>query len=832
MRRELRRGGRPVEIGSTAFDVLLAMVRNPGRPVSHAELIATVWARRAVDTSNLRVQVAAVRAVLGGDTFVRTIPGKGYLFAADVTRGTVPGSAAPAVKHSLEVPFIGRRPELDDLRAVLDANRLVTVIGPGGIGKTRLVLRLAELLAPEFLDGVCTVDLAPIAASDEVADTVATKLGAGAGTLAGVAAVIAALRSAAVLLVLDNAEHLLDGVRPLLCAILTECRHVPVLVTSRVPLGIPGEAVFTLAPMRVPTEEDTPTAQEALDYDSVRLFCERARSLLPCFSLEEVGPAAIAEICRRLGGVALAIEMVAARLQVMSVGQLLTLLRHGVELMAPRAADTEPRGQTLRTMFDWSWAQLQPEERRLLQHMALFSGSASLGGLVAMAEAEECPAWAVLDQLVAVVRASLALTQGKEDEPRYALLETTRQYVLGRLPVGALARLRRAHALHIACWFERAEAEWPTEQSAVWLARYEPDADNLRSALHWAFAAGGDEGIGMRLVAASYPLWWELPTLPLREMRRWFDLAIARIGADMHPALEARLWLGHSWRDVVQGDLVTLPSAERAAEIFGALGDAVGRGAALWRAGSATLRRGRLDAANARLAEAEALLRVGPPTKWLALCLIRRGDVENLSGDREAAVKRYREAIAMCHASGHWYGLMLGASNMADSLFELGRADEAIALASNVASLLSPAQRLPLTSIQVTHLAALGRYDEAHGHIRDIVVGAGAAGLETVLGRMLEMLALLAIEAGEAAAAAHMTGCAMRIYGTERERFGGRAVVFTRLTEALTRALPEAHRALLTAEGATWSDSTAIDKASSFLDTGAWSGHRSPHRVA
>ena len=496
LRRELRRGGEPIEIGSTAFEVLHALVRNAGRLVGHDELRSIVWGRRAVESNNLRVQISAVRAVLGGDAFVRTVPRKGYMFAADVARVSAPAPATPVAKPIIEAPFIGRRRELDDLRAMLHANRLVTIAGSGGIGKTRLALRLAEEIAPTFPGGACLVDFAPVADPCRVADVVATKLGAGAGHVDGGAAVVATLRGAATLLVLDNAEHLLDGVRPLLVAILTECRHVTILVTSRVPLDVPGEAAFPLTPMSVPAKDERLSLERMQEFDSVLLFCERARTLLPGFSVEAVAPETISEICQRLGGVALAIEMAVARLQVMSVAQLLTLLRQGIHLLGLGGAAQEPIGRTLRTMFDWSWAQLQPSERRLLQHMAVFAGSASLDGLMAMAEAEAHPAWAVLDQLASVVRASFAVSHGNDDEPRFALLETTRQYALGRLPEGSAGQIRQAHAVHIATWFERAEAEWPTASSAAWRARYEPDADNLRSALHWAFSPDGDEGIG------------------------------------------------------------------------------------------------------------------------------------------------------------------------------------------------------------------------------------------------------------------------------------------------------------------------------------------------
>jgi len=793
-----------VPVGGTALSLLLELVRTPGQPVSAERLMAAVWGRRVVEANNLRVQVSALRSALGSADLIRTVPGKGYLFSGAVRHeGGAAEGGMRGTAPLFQTAFIGRVAELAALGGLLARHRLVSIVGQGGLGKTRLALRLAEDMAEGYRDGVCVVDLVPVSDSERLGDAVAGALGAGAANLSAEDAVVAALRVRRMLLVLDNAEHLRAAVGGLLAAVLAGCPGVSVLVTSRVAVGLEGECVFALAPMAVPEEGLGLT--EALEFDAVRLLSARAQAVAPV-QMDGASGSALVEICRRLDGVALAIEMAAVRLQVMSAPQLLALLRGGVGRLGPRADGSVGGRPTVRTMFDWSWELLGAGERRLLQEMALFAGSAPLDGLMAMAEADGRPGWVVLDQLAPLVRGALAVAQAGAAEPRYTMLETTRQYALGWLAGGEAGRMRRAHARHFVAVYARAEAEWPRVGDADWLGRYGGDADNLRAALDWAFSADGDAQIGVHLAALSYPLWWSLPTLPLRELRHWYDLAARHAREDMAPAVLGRLWLGHSWRDVVQGDTANLEAAERAVALFRAAGEPVGLGAALWRAGSASIRPETYAAAGARLAEGEAVLRGEGATKWLALCLIRRADIAYFLGDYEAAVGLYREALAMCQATQHWYGLMLGCGNMGDSLFALGRVDEAIAEIQVVADGLPAAHRLPLVSIAATYMVAADRYPAAWALVREVVAEAGAVGLVSVLGRALEVLALLAAEAGESEVAARLAGFVGRIYGTGRRRTGARAVVFARLETALGGDVPTG----LAAEGARWTEAEAV----------------------
>ncbi len=233
-------------------------------------------------------------------------------------------------------------------------------------------------------------------------------------------------------------------------------------------------------------------------------------------------------------------------------------------LLVSRPGEKLSRQGSLRAMLDWSWDLLDPGELSVLLLLAAFVGTASLSAVVAMQSAADYPEWAVLDRLAGLVRASLVIAEPGGDEPRYRLLETTRAFAQERMGPAFADELRRKHLAVMVRTFEQAEAAWPTMRSPAWLNRYGPDADNVRAALHWALGSGNETELGLRLVSLSYPLWWELPNLPLRESRSWFDLAVARISAQTPATVQARLWLGQSWRDVEIGDAANLPADQMA----------------------------------------------------------------------------------------------------------------------------------------------------------------------------------------------------------------------------------------------------------------------------
>ncbi len=841
--RELRRDGRLVEIGHRGMDLLVALVSHAGEPVSKARLIQAAWGGRAVEQSNLTVQIATLRRQLDASPddsaetrpMIRTVPGYGYIFAAPVTRG--PGaphrSGSPSLSRSawfaaatdhgwIAEPltlFVGREKERRALTRLLPTCRLLTLTGLGGVGKTRLAKRLSHELAPLYADGITLVDLAPLNEARQVDEAVATALGAGGGEATAEVALIKMLHGRQLLLIIDNAEHLSDPVIRLLGQVLGRCPLVSVLVTSRNSLGLPGEIVFRLSPLDLPPEGRL-TADEALTYDSVRLFVDRAQALLPGFSLDDSAASDAAEICRRLDGIALAIEMAVPRLEVLSLRQLADRIQDRFDAVAVQRHNVFPRQRTLRTMFDWSWELLSPRERRLLQLLAISPAGTGLGTLEALAAADETGSADrndVVDRLTRLTQSSLVVVtlpgQGgsPREEARYRLLETTRQYALEHLPPAERTELSRLYAQLVAALFERAEAEWPTTNSAVWLDRYGPDADNLRSCLQWAFAFPDDSELALRLTAASFSLWWELPGLPLREASGWYALALTRVGSRTPPCIEARLRLGHAWTDTLDGNIETFATVERAVQLFRMADDPAGLGAALWRAASVVLFREHVPCAHALITEALHVLARLPPSKWQALCHVREADLLLAAGALLPALAKYDQALVTIRALGYGYGLMVCESNRSYTLFALGRRDEAISALHGLLPKLQRGLQHPVLSLLAITLAACEQDEQARTLALKGLGGTVTIGMTATLARSVEALALLTARSGDSAAAARFLGFVLARHPPERTRLGPRRAVFERLLHILEGTLSSSERERLLTEGASWTADEAVE---------------------
>ena len=341
------------------------LLSEAGEPLSKQRLMEAAWGQRVVEHSNLTVQIAALRRVLGSyrddpggeRPFIRTVPGFGYAFAAPVQRDG-PGRPADSLEQGSAAPpglaasgwvteplthFIGREKERRALALLLSGNRLVTLTGMGGVGKTRLAMRLWRELAPDYADGITLVDLAPLAEVHQVDEAVAAALGVGGGEMSAEAGVVSRLQGRRMLLIIDNAEHLNAAVARLLGRVLASCPLVSALVTSRDGLGLPGETVFRLSPLDVPPEASGQrTAGQAMAFNSVRLLVDRAQALFPGFELDDEAAQVAAAICRRLDGIALAIEMAVPRLEVLSLPQLAERVNDRFGGLAPPRHDVLP----------------------------------------------------------------------------------------------------------------------------------------------------------------------------------------------------------------------------------------------------------------------------------------------------------------------------------------------------------------------------------------------------------------------------------------------------------------------------------------------------------
>ena len=430
--------------------------------------------------------------------------------------------------------------------------------------------------------------------------------------------------------------------------------------------------------------------------------------------------------------------MAVPRLEVLTTRQLAERLHDRFGAVARSRHDAVPRQRTLRAMFDWSWELLSVQERRLLQLLAASPAGTTLGSLELLAAADNLaePLGGIdtLELLTALAQnpSSASITvpaAGDDAEPRYRLLETTRQYALDQLGPEQRRVLGRLHAIHLAALFEHAENEWPVTDSAQWLGRYGPEADNLRAALQWAFSRPEESELALRLTASSFSLWWELPGLPLRESRSWYSLAMAGIG----PATRPRSRRGSGWakagRTRSTATSENFPAAFRGGPALPASQNPVGMGAALWRAASTVMFRDHEPSETALLDEAVRVLEGEPATKWQALCRVRQADLLQGHGALLPALDTYDEALAMILATGHSYGLMVCGGNRSYVLFKLGRHGEAIAALRTLHGQLPAGLRLPVVSLLAVMLASIGRDSEARAMALEGMTGTVSIGM-------------------------------------------------------------------------------------------------------
>ena len=836
-RRLLTRNGEAVQLGGRALDILIHLAARPGEIVDKRQLIAAVWPARSVEENNLTVHISALRRTLAagddGRSVIQTVPGRGYVFVADASEpsnGTALDPAAlveasgglwaPAAPLRPASRFVGRVQERAAVIALLAEHPLVTITAIGGMGKTRLAQQVALELAPAYPDGVFVAELANVDTPMLALEQIAGLFPMGSADRPPIERLVALLGNRRLLLVLDNCEHLIEPVAKMTAALLAACPGVSILATSREALRVPGERVFRLRPLPVPPPSDGLGAAAALRYDAVALFVERASAAVPEFRFDDTTVAAVIDICAHLDGIALAIEMAVPRLQILTAEEIAQRLHDSLGVLAAPDRTALPRHRTMRAVMDWSHALLPEGEQQLLRRLGVFAGAVDLAAVRAVAAPPGVGEADLLDQLAGLVDKSLVVAEASPTAARYRLLETVRLYARDRLDAEEAAALRHRHALHFADKFEAAGAAWPTTPTPDWLPPIASDVDELRAALAWCLIAEQDTELGLRLAGASMPLWWELPNLPLREGRGWFDRAIGRIGPETPALVAARVWLGHSWRDVRFGDVENFASASRAVGLFRTAGDATGLGAALWRAGSAILSGETQAEAQRYLEEAEAVLRRVPPGKWLTLCLVKLGDLRMRHGEDAAALAAYDEALLLARRTRHWYGLMNGGSNMAELLFQLDRRAEALAQLHGLRDELPMALRAPLTATLAAHLAVGDGEDrarEAADAIAEVVDIAPAIGFDAALAWAIETLALLRARAGDPMQAARLAGYAAAVLPSPATRAGARRAVYCELQALLERAPAGSECRRLSAQGAAWDQPAAVAAAWSAL---------------
>lgn len=533
-RQMLLRRGQPVRLGARALDLLHALVERPGELLDKSTLMRRAWPDTFVHDANLKVNMASVRRALSvpGETSpVATVTGRGYRFVAPVHTWPLALSTRATEQAPRQLPrppvTVGRQTDLLRVAERLVGGRLVTIVGPAGVGKTTLALLAGHEFAARFPDGACFVDLAAITDARLVATTIATAAGVAGGVTDLLAGVVARLAGKRQLLVLDNCEHVLGAVAFAAAQLHAALPELSLLATSREPLRVSTERVYRLAPLRTPAASAGLTRQEALRYSAIALFAWRAREAAG-YELTDADAPVVAEVCRRLDGIALAIELAAPRLQGCDPHELLRRLETNFDLLSHGRRDRPVRQQALLATLDWSYHLLTDDEADLFRRLSIFAGAFSVEDALGVTRQLGLADEDVASGVEALAAKSLLSREWGGERMRFRLLDATRSYADGRLrSAGEHAKVAEAHLAWLLQTFEQAEAEWRWRRAGDWLARYGRLANDLRKALDSIPPGPAAQTTGIQLTAAAIPLWGELSSVGEGRARVTAALAVA-----------------------------------------------------------------------------------------------------------------------------------------------------------------------------------------------------------------------------------------------------------------------------------------------------------------
>jgi predicted ATPase/DNA-binding winged helix-turn-helix (wHTH) protein len=723
-RRVLETDAGPVALGARAFDLLTVLLDDP-RLLSKHELLDRVWPGLAVEENNLHVQMVALRRALGAEAgLIQTVPGRGYRLAGVLQRPESVRPSGPAVealspaRQRSAMPaapgqLIGRDAELAELQACLRKHRLVTITGPGGIGKTRLAVALGNLVVEQFPGGARLIDLAPLTDAGLVDGAAAACLGIRLDEGAdAVARICAAFAGQPALLLFDNCEHVLEGVAPLVAALLAQCEAVRVLATSQEKLRIEGEATFRLDPLALPPLG----AQmwELPQFGAVDLFIRRAEAADRRFRLGPENSAAVVEICRCLDGIPLALEMAAGRVPSLGIEGLRLRLGERLKMLTTGARNAGTRHRTLRDTVAWSYELLEEADQAVFRRLGVFAGgfSAEAAAAVLSVDADE---WIILDALGRLIDKSMVVAEASE-APRYMLLETLRLFATEQSTVhGEHGAFLRRHAEYFERRFAFAYDDWEITDDAVWLARHGVELDNVRAALDWTLETPDMAGVAISLAGSAAWLWDKVA--PLAEGRRYLERAERLLAPGVPKEIEARLHrqIGNLWH--ASDRPRALSALLRAEMLYREMGDRANLGAALALSGSLRSFLGNPEAATKALQEARAILAATGGRKSLLNTMNNLAVLAAVDGDMAAARDLFEQALLITRRSGDRDTEVMVLVNLAEIAFNLDQIDAAVERASAAVAQLRAAGRPTDLGWAVTNLTTYllisGRWAEA-----------------------------------------------------------------------------------------------------------------------
>ena len=615
---------------------------------------------------------------------------------------------------TLFTPLIGREQDLADVQKAMRDNRLVTLCGLGGVGKTRLALDLAANALPEFNDGVWFCDLTAISSPTLVPNVVARALSiAQSASRPLIETITRTLRRRHILLILDNCEHVLDASADAVDELLRQCPRANVLATSRQSLNIIGEVVYRIAPLEVPDKTTATDVHSASKYSSIRLFVSRGQAANSRFSLRSDNVGAVVDVCRQLDGIPLAIELAASRVKAASVHSLArTLSDHFQDLgAAPHVA--VPRHKTLGALIDWSYGLLEDEERQLFRRAGVFAGGFGTDAAIAVCcstglEAERIPKilWAMVDK-------SLLLADVSGETERYRMLESTRAYALERLTeIGERDTTLLRHAEYFSGRATAADASWDFGSVAARIDGLDLELDNHRAALAWTLKDRRNAVIGAKIAAGLMYLWTEGLA---REGQYWLELALSLVDEASHPALAASLWLARAL--LVKGPL-KIDYGHRSASFYRVAGDVHGEIVALNAVAFGLLQSGRREEANDQIAAALSLARKFADKGALARCL--QTSIALRVGRPSRAL--FKEALQTFRDLENEDGAGNLLLNFAEAEFADGKVDHAIDLVTEAINVAKRTKRgrFPMALVNLgAYLIASGELDRAYAVLKE-----------------------------------------------------------------------------------------------------------------
>jgi non-specific serine/threonine protein kinase len=640
---EMATGVRPFT-GQTAFELSAAILHQP--PAT-----APVWVPLGLQTIIRRCLAKAPQ-----DRYQLAGEARAALEAVQSDPSIAP--PAPPAAHNLPLQltrFIGREREIAEVNSLMATERLVTLTGAGGAGKTRLALQIAQGLVENFPHGIWLIELAPLADPELIPHTIASTVGVRVESSQGVTdSLITFLQPRTTLLWLDNCEHLIGGCAALVDHVLRACPRVRVLATSREALGIAGERAWRVPSLVLPAAKREVSVDAADRSDAVRFFVDRARAVAPHFALSSTNAPTVVRICHRLDGIPLALELAAARMKLLSLEQISARLDDRFQLLTGGSRTAVPRQQTLRATIDWSYDLLSDEERRLLRRLAVFAGGCSLEAAEQVCGGDESGDGATIELLSHLIDKSLVAVEDEEGDRRYRLLETVRQYARDRLfESGEAAALRDRHRHFFERLALEAEAGLLGPNHLASAARLTTDHDNLRAALEWGLATG-DVDSPLRMVCALWIFWNQRNHFA--EGRQWIERALSA-APDPPRSLRVRALAAAADFSFLSGDYAAASKFCRDVLTLDEAGLAKVRWPVAFASfvlGNLVVAEGETSKANALFDDAVAIARSAAAAHITGLVLIGPMYMAWLAGDYDRARALIDESVGLLRSSGKW----------------------------------------------------------------------------------------------------------------------------------------------------------------------------------